>query len=779
MKNINLNFVKTFILLFIIATVFLQAQQGGIIKVTVKEGQTIRDISKEYLKDPDLWEEILKSNNLKSPADVKTGMTLVIPYKAIIRAKEAIESASAEIKKATEAGAKTFAASLINKAVDLYNKAITARKAGDWEKSFTLAEESRINAISAFNEAESKSKTKGEATLTFTKGTVEGRKPSESVWKSLNLKSKLYEDDRVRTLSNSYAEVSFQDQSKIRLNENSQAVIQKTRVDLLNNRSESSVSLEKGNAFALLSGGNQTKRKFNFDIPGVKSDIKSKSFWINKDEKKTQIANYDGEITLQSTKKQVTLKQNEGSSVASNGNITDPKKLLPAPKRIFPTAQFISYESNVTFKWDSVKGAKSYILSLYADAAFKTIVGEFKDIRSNISPSVKLDKGIYYWRVSAVDDEGFPGAFSDAGSFTVIIDNQPPYLVISNPRDGFFTKNNKIQLTGRTEASCLLYINGKQYPVNTEDGTFEATLELQTGINEFSIEAVDKSGNKNKIVRKVRHSLTSNVFLEFDKNVFLEEQNKNLILPASSTTLRGTTLTNSTVRFTLSGTSINIKSLSDSVGNFLVTLNNVKDSSLSSWQIISADGDTGNFQFGIVVDKWLPVIQLDSEPITTTNKSEQVFSGKVTNTKVLLFNGNTIPVTDGSFSVNVPLLEGTNEIIFTAENKYRNKSTLRRVIKLDTTPPELISYAVTPKKVKGEGIIKLEVKAKDQSDLKRTVKVIYNVGMKSYTEYLKYNESTGSYFGMVSVNSNGIDEISFQLILLEDQLGNIREYNLF
>ncbi|MBI2419486.1 MAG: hypothetical protein HYV28_16610, partial [Ignavibacteriales bacterium] len=53
-------FTAALSLVFLFITQGILAQQKGIIKAVVKDKQTIRDISREYLQDADLWEEILK-----------------------------------------------------------------------------------------------------------------------------------------------------------------------------------------------------------------------------------------------------------------------------------------------------------------------------------------------------------------------------------------------------------------------------------------------------------------------------------------------------------------------------------------------------------------------------------------------------------------------------------------------------------------------------------------------------------------------------------------------
>jgi len=59
------------------------------------------------------------------------------------------------------------------------------------------------------------------------KGTVQKRKPNLQKWKDAILYDQLFELDLTRTLSSSFAEITFADLNQFRLNENSQAIILK------------------------------------------------------------------------------------------------------------------------------------------------------------------------------------------------------------------------------------------------------------------------------------------------------------------------------------------------------------------------------------------------------------------------------------------------------------------------------------------------------------------------------------------------------------------------
>ncbi|WP_191059036.1 LysM peptidoglycan-binding domain-containing protein, partial [Geminicoccus harenae] len=93
-------------------------------RIRVQDGQSLRDIAQAELGDPDLWTEILRANELRSPADVQPGMELVIPAGAIAAADRALDQALAAIQRATAEGARLFAPDEIEQGIASYDAGV-------------------------------------------------------------------------------------------------------------------------------------------------------------------------------------------------------------------------------------------------------------------------------------------------------------------------------------------------------------------------------------------------------------------------------------------------------------------------------------------------------------------------------------------------------------------------------------------------------------------------------------------------------------------------------
>ncbi|NIS38960.1 FecR domain-containing protein [Candidatus Saccharibacteria bacterium] len=72
-------------------------------------------------------------------------------------------------------------------------------------------------------------------------------------------------------------------------------------------------------------------------------------------------------------------------------------------------------------------------------------------------------------------------------------DIAPPYLEITNPANGSITRDDQIQIIGRTEAEAIIYVNDSQ--VLNDNGRFENHVNLRKGENIVEIKSVDQIGN--------------------------------------------------------------------------------------------------------------------------------------------------------------------------------------------------------------------------------------------------------------------------------------------
>ena len=78
----------------------------------------------------------------------------------------------------------------------------------------------------------------------------------------------------------------------------------------------------------------------------------------------------------------------------------------------------------------------------------------------------------------------------------------PPIIRISQPDPDFITQEISIEVVGRTEADVYLTINGREVYVDNK-GYFQSVVNLESGLNILKIEARDRLGKINTVIRKV------------------------------------------------------------------------------------------------------------------------------------------------------------------------------------------------------------------------------------------------------------------------------------
>jgi len=109
---------------------------------------------------------------------------------------------------------------------------------------------------------------------------------------------------------------------------------------------------------------------------------------------------------------------------------------------------------------------------------------------SHVSPS-DLEDGVHLVKVSGSDEEG--NLTSAIWSFTV--DTVAPSVTITSPADNFRAGEREIVVRGAVDdPATTVVVNGFDATVG-EDGSFEATVELDWGRNTVVASAVDRAGN--------------------------------------------------------------------------------------------------------------------------------------------------------------------------------------------------------------------------------------------------------------------------------------------
>jgi hypothetical protein len=755
-------------------------QSSDYFSVTVREGQSLRGIAEEYLNDPDLWTEILSASNIESAADVRPGTRLRIPVTQVSRANRALEQSLQSTQKATAAGARIFAPSQIATAYERRDNALELRKQSDWDGCYDEASQASQFAEEALGTCMGYREIKAEAILTDRNGTVQGRKDVDPIWSTIRFKDVLVERQKVRTLSASHAEITFRDESRIRLNENSQAVIQRMRLDLLDNREKTSVTLLEGDVYALL-GASRQKKEFDLDMPGIDAqvDVASSNFWVGRSQTSAMVANYDKkEIGVTAGGKKVTLSQNSGIAVDNRRALARRVRLLGRPPLAAPRPDELVVEGQVRLAWAGVDGAAGYWAEVATDRFFAhTIVNsENWDLPESSVSLETLEEGTYYWRVAAVDSLGFPGVKSLVRRFYVTSDTYAPFLAITAPDDGKYVRENRVVVAGEVESGIELTIDGERVAVDSK-GMFSKVVQLEGPVTDIEIVATDRSGIRTRRVRNVRYVPDTPAPFDID-STRVRTRGGALVSPSEELTLSGTTLPGASLIVKSDSTTILLHTSVGPDSLFRVNIPLTDSRKELKFEVKAPSEFVTSHDVAVERDFDGPAISLDSPPPARTREAVQILSGTFTGGAELRLNQRMVDRSGDRFELKEALQEGLNSFELEALDGAGNRSALRFDIVRDSTPPLFQTRRVESATIDGHPAVLIRVKASDSSGLRSTAAYVAKVGDEIVEGVLKLTGRDETVYEDILYTGVALGSIRLTTVDLEDTLGNARRIDI-
>jgi hypothetical protein len=360
------------------------------------------------------------------------------------------------------------------------------------------------------------------AYLTYIFNEVKCRRKETFEWKEASLNQELYNEDGLRTLSRSKANIKFLTGELVSIDENSLIIVRPEK-------KQEEITLFSGAARAsktkVITDGAEVNPRI--DPLTKKSDYKTKFT----PDKTTTVEVYEGIVDVTAQGKTVTLNKGFGSRVKFMNPPSEPMPLPPLPQfRIDSGAaglqqgvvqnmpDEIPAGGNIDIMLKQLEpGAddrtksrviraeiKQYHLQIAKDDTFKSLVAdEFGDVSGQINVDLKkrqLQDGRYYYWVSYLDEIGFESAFSPARAF--LVDTKPPLIEITQPQEGAETNKKFIHVEGKTDDAVSIKINDKNL-LPDESGRFSTAITAQKGKNLLTIIARDRSGNESRVERTV------------------------------------------------------------------------------------------------------------------------------------------------------------------------------------------------------------------------------------------------------------------------------------
>ena len=292
----------------------------------------------------------------------------------------------------------------------------------------------------------------------------------------------------------------------------------------------------------------------------------------------------------------------------------------------------------------------------------------------------------------------------------VVLDTRPPYLVVLTPIENATVNTEEVRVTAHLEGDLALTINGQAIPYGstsypTGTGTLDHLMQLASGENTITIEALDAAGNAFSVERRV--------FLDTEPPwIAVDQPAEGALLAAHGVIVVGTVDPTATLR--LDGELITTVG-----GMFSVSILASEGVNTIHLWAVDMSGNERTLDVSFSVDTVAPHLQLDAPagagPHVVSSRrltvSGSVLADGLPTATTLLLNGHSYVLVDdgtgvlervalviqttGGFSFPYDLVEGTNTLTVTVLDATGNQATVTLTVLLDTESP-LLTATIDP-----------------------------------------------------------------------------------
>lgn len=313
-------------------------------------------------------------------------------------------------------------------------------------------------------------------------------------WLNPHRNTYLYKLYKVKTGRKSGADILFPKKGILNIGDDALVIIYGLSSKPGGEKVVKNIQLQKGGLRSMLTQLS-AQEDFTINTPAAVVELHSKDSRISVDKSlKSLISVYEGHANVSAMGKKVRVNEGMGTVVEKGKPPEDPKPLPDTPKIVEPKRDYYikGLSHNVVFKWQPTS-LLSHI-QIARDSLFHEMI--LDTCLPSDTFSFKIGKGSFYWRVSGIDEYSLEGAFSKCVKFEVLTDTVKPKVDAKILREG----EGLFKITGKTEASAKIYINGKEVETNG-DGSF--SYHFKTRGNDITIKAIDKAGNVTEKIYRV------------------------------------------------------------------------------------------------------------------------------------------------------------------------------------------------------------------------------------------------------------------------------------
>ncbi|MCK5548575.1 MAG: hypothetical protein KAI64_06145, partial [Thermoplasmata archaeon] len=280
--------------------------------------------------------------------------------------------------------------------------------------------------------------------------------------------------------------------------------------------------------------------------------------------------------------------------------------------------------------------------------------------------------------------------------FNIIVDTTPPSLPEAKlkPEDGYSTAQSQVLLRGKSDPGSTVIVRGVNLTADA-NGDFSIPLDLEAGINDISITAIDWfaldiagniiQGNSIASSRRIINDVVAPRIFSISNSTGTPTNKEFAVVKGFVEDFIGN-LT-SQIPWDPAKVELSVNGIETTVysnGFFSIPVPLVEG--VNTIALVAEDEAENTFTTYIVITKDVtaPALTLDAIPSETTSDIIQV-GGVAEIGSTIFINGQYVTSEDGSFSFNVTLHEGLNMIVIEVIDEAGN--TVKKTVDVSYAPP--------------------------------------------------------------------------------------------
>jgi len=342
--------------------------------------------------------------------------------------------------------------------------------------------------------------TAGQVRFVDLDGAVQVKHVNSTRWENANRGSTLDKGDLIQTGSDGLAKLSFPDGTTYMVKADTLVTVEQNAV--ASDKSTNVAMHISTGAVDLTTGTWESPRStatvsFADATASLKENTKAA---VHSDPTKNEsdITVMSGSADVKQANQTIQVNKWEKASVTGTGapiiksNVLAPPDLV-TPLNLQPLIEPDPKLASLRFEWKPVPDAIEYVLRVGLSSNFNKLAAEKQHLTGTSTEVTGLDSGDYYWNVTAIGPAKKESEPSEAFKFTLVAQGKSQSMLLE--LDQPVLHGSVVEVTGRTEPSAALIINGQAVADISADGHFRFfTGQLVKGSQTITVTGQNRRG---------------------------------------------------------------------------------------------------------------------------------------------------------------------------------------------------------------------------------------------------------------------------------------------